>query len=582
VLGRAKRRLVRLGLPALALATFLAAAAPAQGASPLKIREVFPGSTTYGVNAEYVMLQMTADGQGDIDGQVLRFYNSAGSLASTHTIPSDVANGGSQRTVLLATQEAVDEGLTPSADFNMGSGTDRMGPSGGAVCLTGAGLGAEDCVTWGSIPLFDPLFGGFPDAQTANAGTIADGLALRRKLTGGCATYLDGADDTSNSASDFAQTSPGPRSNSSAPTESRCPPDTALTIFPSNPTNQTSASFTYAAVPSEPGASFKCKLDLEAFATCPSGGKSYPGPLAEGPHTFTVKAVGEGGEDPTPKAFAWTIDAKAPETTIDSAPPEPSGGFEARFTYASSEPSSSYRCQLDGGPVQVCSASGKSYFQLPDGAHVFRVYAVDNAGNQDPTPAERAFTVQGVLIDLTPPDTTVLSAPPDPSPSESASFRYGSTEPGSAFECSLNSSPFAPCPASGVTYSRLRNGSYLFAVRATDAAGNVDSVPAAYPWTVAAPLPTVKIVKSPPGKINLRRGAKASLLFKFKADKPGSVFRCRIDGQRFKPCSATTRLKAKVGRHRFEVYAIDELGNVGTTITRRIVRVQRQTSGGLF
>jgi len=581
--GKAAGRLAKLGLPALALCAFLlAATAPAQAAAPLKVREVFPGSTTYGANAEYVMLQMSADGQNGIGGQVLRFYGPSGSETSSYTIPSNVANGASQRTVLLASQEAVDEGLAPSPDFNIGSGSDRIDPSGGAVCLTGSDFGTEDCVTWGSIPLFNPFLDNFPDAQAANAAAIADELALRRKITSGCPTYLDGADDTSNSAANFAQVAPFPRNNSSLPTETRCPPDTALTTFPNNPTNQTSASFTYAALPTEPGVSFKCKLDSEAFATCPNGGRSYPGPLSEGPHTFTVKAIGEGGEDPSPKAVTWTIDAKAPETTIDSAPPEPSGGFEAAFAYHSSEPSSSFRCQLDSGPVQVCSAAGKSYFQLADGTHVFRVYAIDNAGNQDPTPAERAFTVQGVLIDLTPPDTTVLSAPPDPSSSESAAFGYGATEPGSTFQCSLNSAPFAPCPASGVTYSRLRNGSYLFAVRATDPAGNVDSVPAAYPWTVAAPLPTVKIVKSPPGKINLKRGAKASLLFKFKADKPGSVFRCRIDGQKFKPCSATTKLKASLGRHRFEVYAIDELGNVGTTITRRIVRVQKQQNGGLF
>jgi hypothetical protein len=577
------RKLAKLGVPVALLCLGLLVAAPqAFAASPLKVREVFPGSTTTDPKAEYVELQMTEAGQNDIDGQVLQFWDKDGNLASTFTIPSDVANGQSQRTVLLATQEAVDANVVSAPDFNVGSGANRMDPSGGGMCLTGSGTNLDDCVTWGSIPLASLQNPYLPNGQTANAAAIADEAALRRSISSGCSTYLEVSDDMNNSAVDFAQLGPAPRNNAATPSETRCPPDTAINTSPANPTNQTSASFTYGAVPTEPGVSFECKLDAASYASCPNAGKSYPGPLAEGTHTFTVKAIGEGGPDPTPKAFSWTIDVKAPETTIDSGPPEPSGGFEAAFIYHSSEASSSFKCQLDAGAIQTCAGTGKTYFLLADGSHTFRVWAVDNAGNQDPSPAERTFSVQGVLIDVSPPDTSVVSTPANPSPSENASFTYASTEQGSTFQCSLNSSPFASCPASGVAYSRLRNGSYRFEVRATDQAGNVDSVPASYAWTVAAPLPRVTFTKAPPGKVNLKSGSKAKLLFKFKADKPGSSFRCRIDKKAFGPCSATTKVKARVGRHRFEVYAIDELGNVGTSTARRLFRVEKKKSGGLF
>ena len=570
----AGRRRRRIGVPLLVLAVGLAVAAPASAAAPLKLREVFPGSSANGAGAEYVMLQMTADGQAGIAGQTLQFFDAEGGLDSTYAIPVSVANGQSQRTVLLATQEAVEDlpGL-PGPDFNLGTGGDRMDPVGGGVCFTGAT--PADCVTWGSIPLADLQNPYLPDRQSANAAAIADGLALRRRISAGCPTYLDAADDSASSASDFAQTSPAPRNNAALPTETRCPPDTSLLTFPPNPSNQTSAAFTYAALPDEPGVSFECKLDSGAFAPCPTTGKSYPGPLSEGLHSFQVRAVGEGGADPSPKSLLWIVDADPPETTIDSFPPEPSGGFEARFDYSSSEPFSSFRCQLDSGPIQVCPAAGKSYFQLTDGVHTFRVWATDNAGNEDPTPAERVFTVQGVLIDVTAPDTSIVSAPSDPSSSDSAAFTYASNEQGSTFECSLNSSPFAPCGAAGVSYSRLRNGSYIFSVRAVDAAGNADSVPAAYAWTVAARLPTVTFVKSPPGRVSLRKGSKVRLRFGLEADKPGSTFRCRLDKRPFKPCAARVTVKAPVGRHRFEAYAIDALGNTGTAISRRIVRVQR-------
>lgn len=573
-------RLTRFGALALGLGCLLlAGAASARAASPLKVREVFPGSASAGAGAEYVELQMPGEAQGAIAGQSLRFYDSAGTLDSTFTIPTDVANGESQRTVLLATQEAVTAGVAPAPDFSLGSGHDLIEPGGGAVCIAAEGGG--DCATWGSMPLQD-LFSGFPDPQAGNAFPIGDGSALGRKISAGCATWLDAPDDSGNSAKDFAGRSPAPRNNAAARTESRCVPDTSLDTTVTNPTAQTSAAFTYAALPAEPGASFECRLDGAGFASCPNSGKSYPGPLAEGEHTFAVRAIGEAGVDPTPKTFTWTIDAKAPETTIDSFPAEPSGGFEATFTFHSSEPSSSFRCQLDGGAPQVCSASGKTYFQLGDGVHVFQVAAVDNAGNQDPTPAEHTFTVRRDLIDLTPPDTTIVSAPANPSASPDASFAYASNENDSRFECSLNSSPFAPCPAAGISYTGLRNGSYIFAVRATDRAGNSDSVPASFAWTVAAPLPRVKFTKAPPGNVRLTSGTRAKLLFEFKADKPGSSFRCRLDQGDFKPCGAKAKVSAKVGRHRFEVYAIDALGNVGTTKARRIFRVQGRKSGGLF
>ena len=146
----------------------------------------------------------------------------------------------------------------------------------------------------------------------------------------------------------------------------------------------------------------------------------------------------------------------------------------------------------------------------------------------------------------------------------------------------MNGSPFASCPAAGETYSRLRNGSYLFSVKAVDAAGNTDSVPATYAWTVAAPLPTVKFTKAPPG--NKRIKAKTvTLTFGFLANKPNSSFFCHLDNQSFKPCSSPLKVKAGIGRHRFEVYAIDDLGNEGTAKAKRIFRVQKQKQqGGLF
>src|SRR6478609_6106131 len=95
--SQAMMKLAKLGAPvALCLVLLAASAASAQAASPLKVREVFPGSSTTDPKAEYVELQMTAAGQNDIDGQILQFWDATGHLISTYTIPTDVANGQSQ------------------------------------------------------------------------------------------------------------------------------------------------------------------------------------------------------------------------------------------------------------------------------------------------------------------------------------------------------------------------------------------------------------------------------------------------------------------------------------------------------
>lgn len=546
----------------------------AQAASPLKIREVFPGSVAAGSNAELVELQMTGDGQNDIDGQVLRFYDATGVQTSTFTIPSDVANGGSQRTVLLATAAASTVGAT-SPDFTL-SAVDRISPAGGAVCFTGSGF-SEDCVTWGSIPLQNEL-SGFPNPQSANEAAIGDGSSLHRLISPGCSTYLDSPDDSNNSATDFSQAAPSPRSNAVTPTEQRCAPDTQILTFPPNPTNETEATFAYAENPAEPGATFECALDWAGtldsgdFSSCPDGGVTYPGPLSEGNHKFAVRADGEGGTDPTADTHSWTIDTTAPETSIESFPPSPSSGFSAPFTYDSSEPASSFRCQLDSGPITVCSATGKTYFSISTGSHVFRVWAKDNAGNEDPTAAEHVFEVQTDLGDFTPPDTSITASPSSLSLSPTASFSYSSSEPGSSFECRLGGG-FSPCPASGTTYNDLPNGSYTFEVRATDTAGNVDSVPAAYSWQIKSPAPDTKITKAPAGNIRAK-GKAVKVRFSFNA--PGAAsYRCRLDlTGPYKSCKSPYSLKVKAGRHVFEVFGVDRLGNEEGTPAFRIFTVQ--------
>jgi hypothetical protein len=255
-------------------------------------------------------------------------------------------------------------------------------------------------------------------------------------------------------------------------------PETSLSGGPSGTVASTSAQFEFT---SNESGSFLCSLD-GAQVSCGSP-KSYSG-LAQGPHTFTVKARDvAGNEDSTPASRTWTVDTVAPDTTL--APSGPTGQTSessATFTF-SSEPGASFRCQLDDQPVETSCDSPRTYTGLGDGPHMFKVWARDAVGNQDASPATRSWTV----LDSTPPSTAIDSGPSQDSSTQStsATFTFSSDE-GGVFECAVDGGAFAAC-TSPHALSGLAVGSHTFSVRALDATGNADPTPATRTWVVTAP-----------------------------------------------------------------------------------------------
>src|SRR5204863_468182 len=110
--------------------------------------------------------------------------------------------------------------------------------------------------------------------------------------------------------------------------------------------------------------------------------------------------------------------------------------------------------------------------------------ATDSAANTDPSPATRSFTV-----DTAPPDTVIDSGPSGLTNDSTPTFTFHSTEPGSTFECSIDTGTpsFGPCSGPGASDTPpapLSTGAYTFRVMAIDAAGNTDPVPATQMFTV--------------------------------------------------------------------------------------------------
>ena len=86
-------------------------------------------------------------------------------------------------------------------------------------------------------------------------------------------------------------------------------------------------------------------------------------------------------------------DTTAPETTITKHPKKKTFSHKAKFVFKSSEPGSTFKCKLDKKKWKACT-SPKKYKNLKTGKHKFRVYAIDAAGNADPTPAKWKWKIE--------------------------------------------------------------------------------------------------------------------------------------------------------------------------------------------
>jgi len=95
--------------------------------------------------------------------------------------------------------------------------------------------------------------------------------------------------------------------------------------------------------------------------------------------------------DKPPVVIAPAADTTPPQTTIRKRTVKPGKG-KAEFRFASSEAGGSFRCRLDSKPLRTCKSPIK-FSNLKAGKHVFKVLAVDAAGNADPSPALARFKI---------------------------------------------------------------------------------------------------------------------------------------------------------------------------------------------
>jgi hypothetical protein len=261
---------------------------------------------------------------------------------------------------------------------------------------------------------------------------------------------------------------------------------------PTDPSGSQSATFTFS--DSEP-VKFACRLDSSHFERC-SPPQAYKG-LSDGQHKFQVQATDAAGNTSASKPFTWTVDTAHPLATVTDKPPLLTNKTSASFSFSATPAPDHYECRLDGAAYARC-VSPKLYTGLSDGSHTFAVRTVSAGG----TPS--AATEYSWTVDTVAPETAIASGPPASSGDATATFAFTSTEDGSAFFCSLDAAGFTPC-TSATTYAGLGSGSHTFRVQAVDPAGNADTTPATYSWTIAGAAPA-SIDLTPPANVGrLRR-----------------------------------------------------------------------------
>ena len=282
-------------------------------------------------------------------------------------------------------------------------------------------------------------------------------------------------------------------------------PAPTISSSPANPTNATTATFTY--TDSSSINSFQCSLDNAAFATCgtskPST-KSYSS-LAAGTHQFQVKAV-SGSQTSSPTTYSWTIDTTAPSVvSINRVGSTPTNAASVSWTVSFSESvqgvdASDFllvKSGLGSPSITGVSGSGSTYTvtantdgSTPSGTLGLNLHnngsIHDPAGNVLGAPSSgNDFTGQVYAIDkVAPPQPVITTRPDDPNGTAISTFEWTDSESGLAFQCSKENGAWQPC-SSGITYvvGSANNGLHQFAVRAIDAAGNVSSA-AIWSWKV--------------------------------------------------------------------------------------------------
>ncbi len=226
-----------------------------------------------------------------------------------------------------------------------------------------------------------------------------------------------------------------------------------------------------------------CTSVVRAWATYTASPAAYDF-TSQGLKTLYVQFKDTAGNISATFSDSITIDTIPPTVTITSSPTI-NNANKSSYTVSGA-------CSENGRTVSVVIGSlgavtptcttlawttTNDVSSVADNAAVIITANHTDAAGNNATQASAS-----VLKDTANPNTTIDTNPTDPAHSSSASFTF-SSEVGATFECDLDSAGYSSC-SSPKSYTSLSDGFHTFSVRATDTAGNTDSTPATFTWSI--------------------------------------------------------------------------------------------------
>jgi len=290
----------------------------------------------------------------------------------------------------------------------------------------------------------------------------------------------------------------------------------------------------------------------------------------------------------------FAIDTQSPETAFLTGPAEGStaNSSSADFTWQGTDDQTAagqleFRSRLDGGAWSAWgAATAASLTSLSEGPHVFEVASRDLAGNEDATPATRAWTVRAVA-----PVVTILSGPDEGAYTNTApTFAWTSVlspvanRAATAYEYDLDGFGFTPVGSdTSLTLELLLfDGAHTLTLRATDDAGLQGT--ATRSWFHDTNAPGVSFTRGPDEGGTSPLDGVVFGWFGNDAMAPAAqlTYSWSLDGAAFgapAPDTTITLNGLAAGPHTFAVRGHDLAGNVSVAITRSWTAVPPQLAG---
>lgn len=341
-------------------------------------------------------------------------------------------------------------------------------------------------------------------------------------------------------------------------------PTVMITKMPDAYSNQVNTTFEFVGTDDSGAlASYECKLDSGSYAACSSPHALTN--LSQGSHTFSVIGIDVAGNRSAPASYTWTVDTVLPTLSIATKPDAITNSTSATFGLVATDAGGIdlIECQLNDGAYAPCTLTS-TYNALVDGDRSFRARARDRAGNMS---AVATYTWK---IDTSKPTVLITTGPGRWIKVRAASLEFTGTDvnvatglPALQLQCKLNDGNYAAC-TSPTAYSGLNEGSYLFSLRAVDAAGNM-SDELTHMWGVDLTPPSINFGRQPLSIIYV--GEPAEIFY--AVTDPGTTasgiasVMCGLNDVLATCTAESTKVfnSTQPGNYKFSVVAKDNAGN---------------------